>query len=307
MPDVCGVDPDAPLSRSDDTCRMQIEVCALLWAHSSEEDRVGWQVLRRLGHIEVDTMPRETIELLVRWLGHHDETNERVSAVLVAALFLSDCEGSLRLMEHAPAGSFDEALAEEFLAFAKPPEVAELLVNRLGPLVSPSLFERLFTSALEASANIETVSRLVFAAGLFLDLHPGAFPLPYQPTRELLASSDFDQRLAGLKALRHTSVAPAEFFQVMASALKSNDDMLIGLTQLAHFLDQRSAEASDIKNQQIIEKLQTVLGRIMQSDREMGTRHTAAYCQGKLRAIADSRSGSSRRPPNSDQPKHDEN
>ena len=238
-------------------------------------------------------MAADGIDVFIRWVLRHGVTSERTRPLVTLATFLSDDERLAGLQREAPIGSLDEALMDEFLSLADPQETVTLLAFRIGPYISPEMFRNVFERTLAASADIEVLSGLMFVAGLYLDRHPGAFPLPRKGADQLLASADLDHRLAGLKALRHSMASSSEIIAQIIVALKRDDwqERWAGLSQLAQLLEQGGSQLAEATEQKTLAELRNVLTQVANIAPDTNARRAAAHCIALLWAADDTQNG----------------
>ncbi|NUN03862.1 MAG: hypothetical protein HUU41_22365 [Bryobacteraceae bacterium] len=229
-------------------------------------------------------MVDDGVDVFVRWLLRHGVTDDRARPYFTVATLVCDHETLSRLRDQAPAGLLDEVLAEEFFSLADPRETVEMLTFRIGPDISPEMFKKVFERTLAASSDIEVLSGLIWVAGMYLDRHPGAFPLPRNLADELLASEDLDHRLAGLKALRHSTASSPEIVAQITTALKRDDwqEKWAGLSQLGQVLEATGLQLMGATDHKTLEELRSVLTEIADTVPDANARRAAAHCRALL-------------------------
>jgi hypothetical protein len=221
------------------------------------------------------------IDVFIRWILHNGPTTERARAFLTLSAFLSSDERLARLWR---ADWLDERLAEEFLSFAEPEEVAALLAFRIGHQLSADLFKKAFDRALSATSDPNVVSSLISVGALYLRHHLDSFKLPYEPTQELLRSENLDDRIAGIRAIRYTEAPGSEILTAITAALTAAawEEKWTGLCQLSQVLDEAGPSILLSANQSDLEKLVATLTHIEQSDAELDARRSAAHSRARL-------------------------
>ena len=114
------------------------------------------------------------------------------------------------------------------------PRDAMEALERKAEDMSPESFQQAYDCVVAASPDRRALARLMWIAGMYLDRHPGAFQLPRAFAEELLASDDFDQLLAGLKAIRHSSASTSETIAHFVEVMKRSswEERYAGLYQL---------------------------------------------------------------------------
>ena len=151
-------------------------------------------------------------------------------------------------------------------------------VKRKAEDMSPESFQQAYDCVVAASPDRRVLARLMWIAGMYLDRHPGVFQLPRALAEELLASDDFDQLLAGLKAIRHSSASTSETIAHFVEVMKRStwEERYAGLYQLEQVVCGNAASVVAATGQSVlIEKvvglvslkdgldLSTVAGRLM--------------------------------------------
>jgi hypothetical protein len=230
------------------------------------------------------TMGDPGIDVFVRWLLRRGVTSGRACPYFTVATLVCDHETLSRLRDQVPAGLLDESLAEEFLSLADPRETVEMLSLRIGRDISPDLFRKAFDRVVAASSDIDVLSGLMFVAGLYLDRHPSAFSLPRNLAHLLLRSADVDHRLAGLKALRHSTSSSGEIIVLLTAALKSDDcqERDAGLSQLQQLLETDERPRVEAADQETLDELRDVLAEVVDTALDVNTRRAAARCAALL-------------------------
>jgi hypothetical protein len=159
-----------------------------------------------------------------------------------------------------------------------PRETAErLAANALK--YSPKAFEEIFERTLAATEDLEIHSRLMCVAGMYLDRHPGAFRLPRPLAERLLKSEDYDQLLAGLKAIQHCGASLSEMIAHFLAAMKRNDweERYASLYQLNNLLRDASSSLAEA-DAAVLEELQPVLTQIASHAPAAHVRDCAVSC-----------------------------
>jgi hypothetical protein len=157
-----------------------------------------------------------------------------------------------------------------------PREIAERLATTEKDF-TPSEFEKIFTSTLAKTAEIDVQSRLMWVAGMFLDKHPEAFQLPRSLAEGLLASDDFDHYLAGLKGIQHSGAAVGEIVEFFVAAMQRTDwdDRYAALYRLHSLIHTSPISCRSVANNQ---DLKPVLTQIAQSAPQEHARECAKSC-----------------------------
>ena len=224
------------------------------------------------------------IEVFVKWVRRNGTANQRIRAYMTLATILSDDEDIAQLCREAPADWIDEALLEELLSAAEPAQLATLLSMRIGPHISVALFKRILDSCLLSSSDRRVHSALLFVAATFLDRHPGAFDLPRGIAEGLLASEEIDDRLAGLKALCH-STAPTDSMLAQITRALSRDDWnekMVALSELRKLIDRKGSQRLTAKPDAILDELQKLSYGPIDGGR-VDLRSAALHCIASLR------------------------
>jgi hypothetical protein len=231
-----------------------------------------------------ERMDDTVVTVFMRWALHDDVVRERARSLLTLAVLLCDDEEVRRFTNETSGDWLDKELVEELLSFAKPEEVAALL-SRLGRDVPANVFKAAFDRAVGVLSDIDAISKLVFVASLFLQLHPGAFQLPRPSVDQLLASNDLDHRIAGVRAVRHSLYSSTEVLATITGALLKDvwEEKWTGLSQLLYFLEERGAHATKGADRKVLDDLLNVLARIADSDPETDSQHAASHCIALLR------------------------
>ena len=229
-------------------------------------------------------MAEDGIGVFIRWVLRHGVTSGGTRDLVTLATFLSDDERLAQLQREPFVGWLDEAFVDELLSLAEPAEVITLLTQRIGRHISPEMFKRVFDRTLAASSDIEVLSGLMFVAGLYLDRHPGAFPLPRNLADQLLASEDLDHRLAGLKSLRHSMASSGEIVAQITTALKRDDwqERWAGLSQLGRLLEDKGSQLAEPTEGRTLDELRDVLMQLADTAPDADTRRAAAHCRALL-------------------------
>ena len=102
------------------------------------------------------------------------------------------------------------------------PRDAMETLERKSPHMSPESFKQAYDCVVAASPDRRVLARLMWIAGMYLDRHPSAFQLPRALAEELLASDDFDELLAGLKMICHSSASASETIAHFLEVMKRN-------------------------------------------------------------------------------------
>lgn len=220
------------------------------------------------------------INAFTNWLNKHDILSRKVRPFLTIAVLLSDDERLMRIIQDGSADTVDQELLEELLSFADPSETVQLLTQRVGAYLSPQTFKRVFDRTLAATDDLNTISGLVYVAGLFLERNPGAFQLPRDLVNQLLNSDDLDQRIGGLKACRHCMASSTEVFTHFIHALKRNvwEDKWLALSQLRQMLVEGGSQLAEATERITLEELRTTLHQVAQTDPEIEAVVAAERC-----------------------------
>jgi hypothetical protein len=165
-----------------------------------------------------------------------------------------------------------------------PREIAERLAATAKDF-TPSEFEKIFTSTLANTADIDVQSRLMWVAGMFLDKHPEAFQLPRSVAERLFASDDYDHLLAGLKGIQHSGAAMDEIIGFFVAAMQRTawDDRYAGLHRLHSLMHSSPISWHSVANNQ---DLKPVLTQIAESAPDEHARECAKCCLTKLQSSA---------------------
>lgn len=207
-------------------------------------------------------MLEDGITIFERWVKRHGATTDRTRSLLTLAAFISDDERLLQLRLEAPGNWLDETLADELLTVAEPNEVVTALADGIGSCLSPGLFQKYFDWTLAHTTDIDLLSRLMFAAAMYLrHRRPGAFQLPYSLARRLLASQDLDHRLGGLKSLVHSEASVNEIYTELAKALQTDDfqERWTGIGSLLWLLESEPTRRAAELDPKVLTELQRVL------------------------------------------------
>ena len=217
----------------------------------------------------------------IKWVLRHGTASERVRPLLTLASFVFSDARLYDLQREAAPGWLDEGLIAEWLSLAEPQEVALLLRDRVGTYLSPQLFKTVVEHTLAASSDIEALSPLMFSAGLYLEKHPGAFVLPVQLAKQLLASDDFDHRLGGLRSLPHTTASLSDIAAHVTAVLQRDDwmtDRWSGLSLFMRVLDEKGPRQSESIEQNALDRLQAVLAQLADTAPDENARRVVEHC-----------------------------
>jgi hypothetical protein len=163
---------------------------------------------------------------------------------------------------------------------ANPREIVEMLDRRKDE-ISLDEFKQHFDTVLAATSDVDTLSRVMWLAGLYLQTrHPGAFQLPRPLAEQFLASANFDHLLAGLKGIRQSSADISEVVLEYMKVMKRDDwqHKDAGLCQLHQVVaDHGPAAIEKLDHAQQLE-LRTVLEQIDRQADDVLIRECVAYC-----------------------------
>lgn len=126
--------------------------------------------------------------------------------------------------------------------------------------VPPRRFQTLFDRVYQSTDDEEALWRLGGATNDYLRANPGAFCVPPELPRRLLASQNVDARIVGLKLLIRCRVPDAEIVEAIVNALRRRDDYegCGGIHELSNFLDHRLRNKAKLE-QLMVEALLSVL------------------------------------------------
>lgn len=160
------------------------------------------------------------------------------------------------------------------------PRDAVETLERKAPDMSPESFKQAYDCVVTAAPDRRVLARLMWIAGMYLDRHPGAFQLPRALTEELLASDDFDQLLAGLKALRHSSASTNEMIARFLEVMKRTtwEERYAGLYQLGLVVCGDAVSIVAATGQPVLDDMRTMLAEIASQASDDHARDLASRC-----------------------------
>ncbi len=167
------------------------------------------------------------------------------------------------------------------------PEIFQALSN-VGPDDPPETFVAFYESVLAASSDPDILSRLMFTAGMYLDRHPGVLRLPRGTAEKFLASKDFDELLAGLKAIRHSTATTGEIIAHYLTVMKrdASQERNAALYQLGQFICDCDASVVPVIDPSVLTELDSLLFHMAVHAQDVLVRDMASRCSATLRSFS---------------------
>jgi hypothetical protein len=158
------------------------------------------------------------------------------------------------------------------------------MLERIGPSTPPETFISVYDSVLAASPDRDALAHLMFIAGMFLDRYPGVLELPRTIAEEFLASDDFDELLAGLKAIRHSTASSGEVVAHFLTVMKRNEWEVrcAGLFQLGQVVSENATDVAATTDQSVLNDLLAVLTDMAAKAPDDHLREHATRCRAAI-------------------------
>ena len=184
----------------------------------------------------------QTCSAVTRILGRFIRSSSNNRELYTLAYFaLEGSESQAGLVDAVGPIRPDANILAELLGHATPKELSDVLWSSTSRALPPEQFHSLFSRSLrEVGDDERRLWRLCGAACDYLRFHPGAFSIPSALSTTLLASSDPDRRVIGLKAIRHVGLPAIEQLSTILDLLqhpKHEMDLYAALYQLAVWIE----------------------------------------------------------------------
>jgi hypothetical protein len=200
-------------------------------------------------------------DLFVRFLescGGHEVDFQRILTICV---FLCD---DARIVDIVNTKSLtewplrlDEDLVLKVLAHGAPFEIASSLWGLVGSQLSPRAFGEQFSRVYTSTDDMRVLHQLGGAINDYLRLHPGCLDVPDDLASRLLASSNVDHRIIGLKLLKHARWTTDTIVAYFVRALRSDSvlEHYGGLYEIGQVLDQADSDCLSLLNSHSLAEL----------------------------------------------------